>query len=100
MFREFKSKVSAYWNPQPKANVPESVKKEDSFIVPHYIETRLSKPNCIDHSSHILLKNSFCCKNNNGKVVAVNHKSQLCSCHKDQCKIYSKYLIKVPLGVN
>jgi hypothetical protein len=95
MFRNFQNKISAFWNPQPKANVPEAVKKEDSFIVPHYIETRLSKPSCQDHSSHVVLQKGFCCEKPNTKLVATNHTTQLFDCCKDKC---SRKLIKVKIG--
>lgn len=93
--RELKNKVSTYWNPQPKANVPEEMKKEDSLIVPHYVEVRLSKPSCQDHSSHVVLKMGFCCQRPIAKLISTNHAAQLFDCCKEKCP---KKLIKTKIG--
>ena len=97
--RRFRGKISRYWDSQPTKIISEAIKKEDSMIVPHYITLQLSSTKPRDIPSHVILKLGFCCENNNGKVVASNHVAQLFSCHKDRCKIYSKYLVKIPIGV-
>lgn len=63
----------------------------------YYLQTQLAKFTHQNSSSSVLIKPNFCCEKNNSKVVATNHTSQLYSCHRDKCQIYSKYLFKLPM---
>lgn len=104
--KALKIRIEAYWSPSywkpvtvQKETAEEKVQKEDALILSHSgLQFSSTKPCNIQ--SHVILKLGFCCENNNGKVVATNHKAQLYSCHKDRCKISSKYLIKIPMEIN